>query len=96
MIRKNVAKKIKNRFIEISELPEELLTGYSKMVLLGDKEFLIENSHGIIEYDNNKIRVNTLSGIIEVLGEKLIINEISSKELLVKGKIKNIGIENNS
>ncbi len=93
-MKRNISKKIKNRFVEITELPEELLTGYSKMVLLGDKEFLIENVKGIIEYDNTKIRVNTLSGEIQVSGQKLIINEITKDELLIKGKIKNINIEN--
>ena len=94
MKRKNVSKRIKNKFLEISDLSEELTMGYSKMVLLGNKEFLIENSKGIIEYENSRIRLNTLSGEIEVKGENLTIDEISAGDLLVKGKIKAVLIGN--
>jgi len=95
MKKKNVSQRIKNKFLEISDLSEELTKGYSKMILLGNKEFLIENNRGIIEYENSKIRVNTVSGEITVEGENLIINEMGEGELLVKGKIKAIIIENN-
>jgi len=94
MKRKNVSKRIKNKFLEISDLSEELTKGLSKMVLLGNKEFLIENYKGIVEYENHRIRVNTTSGEISIEGENLIINEIEDDELLVKGKIKAILIEN--
>ena len=96
MIKRNVSQRIKNKFLEISDLSEELTKGYSKMVLLGNKEFLIENSRGIIEYENNKIRVNTVNGEINVEGENLIINEMGEGELLVTGKIKSILLENNN
>jgi len=93
MRRKNVSQRIKNKFLEISDLSEELTKGYSKMVLLGNKEFLIENNKGIIEYENNKVRINTISGEIIVEGENLTINEISDGELIVNGKIKAILLE---
>lgn len=96
MKKRNVSQRIKNKFLEISDLSEELTKGYSKMVLLGNKEFLIENSRGIIEYENNKIRVNTVNGEINVEGENLIINEMGEGELLVTGKIKSILLENNN
>jgi len=96
MKKRNVSQRIKNKFLEISDLSEELTKGYSKMVLLGNKEFLIENSKGIIEYENNKIRVNTVNGEINVEGENLIINEMGEGELLVTGKIKSILLENNN
>ena len=93
MRKRNVSEKIKNKFLEISDLSEELTKGYSKMVLLGNKEFLIENSKGIIEYENNKIRVNTINGEIKVEGENLIINEMGEGEILVKGLIKLIVLD---
>ena len=94
MRKRNVSQRIKNKFLEITDLSEELTKGYSKMVLLGDKEFLIENSKGIIEYENSKIRVNTINGEIYVEGNDLIINEMGDGELLVKGKIKSILLDN--
>lgn len=96
MKKRSVSQRIKNKFLEISDFSEELTKGYSKMVLLGKKEFLIENAKGIIEYENNKIRVNTLNGEINIEGENLVINEMGEGELLVRGKIKSILLENDN
>jgi sporulation protein YqfC len=90
---KEVSNKIKRRFAEISDLPEELTLGLSKMVFIGNNEFWIENYKGIIEYENNKIRLGTIIGNISVEGENLNIEEISEVELIVRGKIKRIEFE---
>ena len=95
MKRKNrkVAKRIKQKINDIADLPKEISLDYSRMVLLGNKEFVIENYKGIVEYDNNIIRLNTLSGIISIEGNGLVINEISDDDVSVEGEIKLIGIE---
>lgn len=87
------SKKIKNRFNEITDISEELTMGLSKIVILGAQECLIENYKGIIQYENEKIRLKTISGIVMVEGEKLHINEIGEGEMLVKGKITNVVLE---
>lgn len=91
--KKKVADKLKKKFVEIGDLPQELVTSYSRMVLLGNNEFTIENYSGIIEYEVNKIRLRSASGIISVSGESLSINELDNEELCIKGKIRNIEIE---
>ena len=93
--KKRISNNLKKRFTELSDLPQELITNYSRMVLLGDKEFLIENYSGIIEYEMHKIRLRSASGIIQVLGDNLTINELDNEELLVKGIIRGIEIEGN-
>ena len=91
--KKKAASDLKKKFAEIGDLPKELVTSYSRMVLLGSNEFTIENYSGIIEYEVNKIRLRSASGIISVLGEGLIINDMDSDELFIKGKIRSIEIE---
>jgi len=91
--KQKVAKRIKQKFNDIADLPKEISLDYSRMVLLGNKEFVIENYKGIVEYDNNIIRLNTLSGIISIEGNGLVINEISDDDVSVEGIIKLIGIE---
>jgi len=93
--KKRAVGNLKKRFTELSDLPQELVTDYSRMVLLGDKEFLIENYSGIIEYEMHKIRLRSASGIIQVCGDNLTINELDNEELLVKGIIRGIEIEGN-
>ena len=91
--KKKVANELKRRFAEIGDLPKELVTSYSRMVLLGNNEFTIENYSGIIEYEMNKIRLRSASGIISVVGEGLVINELDNEELFIRGKIRSIDIE---
>lgn len=91
--KKRVADELKRRFAEIGDLPKELVTSYSRMVLIGNNEFTIENYNGIIEYELNKIRLRSASGVICVVGEGLVINELDSEDLFIKGKIRSIEIE---
>ena len=87
------SKRLKNRFSEISDISEELTMGLAKVVILGNQECLIENYNGIIQYENEKIRLKTRSGIVMIEGNNLHINEIGEGEMLIKGKITNLMLE---
>ena len=88
-----ISKKIRNRFNEITDISEELTMGLPKISLLGNKECLIENCKGIIQYENEKIRLKTTIGEASVEGKSLHINEIGEGELLIKGQILNLRLE---
>lgn len=79
---------LKNRVTELLDLPKEVVLNVPKLTLLGDEELVIENYKGIIEYDIQKVRVNTGLGVIKIIGERLIIKEITSEDIMVNGKIK--------
>jgi sporulation protein YqfC len=79
--------KIKEKVTEILELPKEVVLNIPKITMFGCKDILIENYKGIIEYNNEKIRVNTGSGIIKIIGNNLNIREITSEDILVNGII---------
>ena len=84
---------LKRRFTELSDLPRELIGSSSRMVLMGNSEFMIENYDGILEYEECKIRLSTKVGIISVLGNRLAIDELDNENLMVRGKIESISIE---
>lgn len=90
---KRAAGLLKKRFTELSDLPRELISGSFRMVLIGNSEFVIENYDGIIEYEEEKIRLSTKMGIISVFGNRLIIDELDDENLMVRGKIESISIE---
>ena len=69
------------------ELPKEVVMDLPKITMFGDRNLLVENYKGIIEYDDNKIRINTGKGIIKVTGEKLVIMEITQEDLMIDGDI---------
>ena len=78
---------LKERVTEILELPKEIVLNMPKMTLLGSRNLIIENYKGIIEYEENKIRINTGIGIIKIKGEGLSIKEITSEEVMIDGNI---------
>lgn len=78
---------LKEKMAELLELPKEIVLDLPKITMFGDKNLIVENYKGIIEYDNNRIRVNTGKGIIMVSGDRLVIKEITSEDLMIEGEI---------
>lgn len=83
-------KTVKEKFLDVMELPLELLSDESRITLFGNKNLLIENYKGIIEYDENIIR---LVNHINVLGCQLKVEEINTDEIFITGEILNIEFE---
>jgi sporulation protein YqfC len=81
---------LKSRVTELLDLPKEVVLNIPKLTLLGDGELVIENYKGVIEYDTERVRVNTGSGVIKITGERLMIKEITSEDIMVNGKIKSL------
>ena len=78
---------------EILEIPVELSTNNTKLTVLGLERLLIENYKGILEYQDYFIRVNTYIGIININGFNLNLEEMTTDDLLVTGRIENIDFE---
>ena len=78
---------------EILEIPVELSTNNPKITIVGFERLLIENYKGILEYQDYFVRVNTYIGIININGFNLQLEEMTSGDLLVIGKIENVDFE---
>jgi sporulation protein YqfC len=87
------AKKVKEKFNQILELPKELLLDLPRITVLGNEQILIENYKGITEYEENMVRLNNC---INIFGHKLNVEEITSDEILIVGKILSIEFEDES
>lgn len=86
-------KKRANKLNEILEIPVELSTNNPKLTITGFERLLIENYRGILEYQEYFVRVNTHIGIININGFNLNLEEMTSDDLLVTGKIEGIDFE---
>lgn len=84
-------RRIKEKFLDMMELPKELLKDVSRITLLGNEDILVENYKGIIEYEENIIRLN--NGI-NVFGTNLNVEEITEADIFITGKINNVEFEN--
>ncbi|WP_010244052.1 sporulation protein YqfC [Acetivibrio cellulolyticus] len=81
---------LKEKMSELFEIPKDIVLNVPKLTMIGNGDLLIENFKGIIEYDDDRIRINTNSGIIKISGTRLGIKEITSEDLMVNGEISSL------
>lgn len=86
------AKRI-NRINKLLEIPEEISSNEPKITIMGFNQMLIENYKGILEYQEFFIRINTYTGIININGFQLSLNEMTGDDIMVTGKIDSIDFE---
>lgn len=87
MKRKNGLKKdISSAF----EIPEEVVLDMPFISLRGSSEAVVENYKGIIEYNSDKIRINTTVGILKFTGNKMTIKCLDLNNIIITGCISQI------
>jgi len=82
-----------SRLDEILEIPSELSTNNPKITILGFEKVYIENHKGILEYQDFFIRLNTYIGIININGFNLKLEEMTTDDILVIGRIDSVDFE---
>ena len=83
-------KKAKEKFLDLMDMPVELLSNTYRITMVGKESILIEKYNLILEYDENIIR--TSCGVT-IQGTELNIEEISDNEIFVTGNLLNIELE---
>ncbi|MGE5614877.1 MAG: sporulation protein YqfC [Bacillota bacterium] len=84
----NVRRKtMREKFMELLELPKELVLDIPKITVVGKGDMMIENYKGVIEYNSDRIRVNTGIGTLKITGAGLFIREITSEDIIISGGI---------
>ena len=75
-------------------IPPEIGSDAPRMILSGREELLIEQHGGLFSYDSRCIRIRTKRGIATVQGEDLVIEYFGLQDLLIRGKIHALSLEN--
>jgi sporulation protein YqfC len=78
---------MKKAITEFLKLPKEIALNLPLLTVIGNEEVLIENYKGLIEYAEEKIRLNSSCGVIKVSGKKLEIKQITDENLKISGTI---------
>ena len=91
--RKNIKSKRANKFNKLLEMPEEIISNEPKVTIMGFNQMLIENYKGILEYQEFFIRINTYTGIININGFQMSLNEMTGDDIMVTGKIDSVDFE---
>ncbi len=84
---------MKSRINKVLEVPDEVALKVPKLTILKFEEVLIENYKGILEYQDFFVRIQTYIGIININGFELSLEEMTTDDVIVKGKIESIDFE---
>ena len=91
-IKKN--QEVKKSLAEILELPKDIILDIPKITMVGNLQLYIENHKGIIEYTTNRIRINTKSGSLRIIGKNLLLKNIVVEEIVIVGEIQQVEFTN--
>ncbi len=84
------ANHFRENLVEQLELPKDLMLGAALVSVTGQREMLIENYKGILEYENHVIRVQTKDCRIKISGAHLVIAYYTNEEMKITGYIESI------
>ena len=87
---KSRSKGIKESISELLELPKDIVLDLPRITLVGNLQLYVENHKGLIEYSNQRIRINTKSGIMRIIGKNLTIKTVIAEEIIIVGVIEHI------
>ncbi len=85
---------IREKFTEMLELPKELILNTPRMTMVGNRDIMIENHKGILEFGCERVRINTGTGTVKISGSGLLIKEITSEDIIISGSIDSIEFPN--
>lgn len=86
-------KKVKQNIVDSMELPKDLMYGSVIVTVTGNGEALIENYRGILEFNGERIRIQTKHCRVELRGKHLLIEYYTNDEMKIKGFIQEIVYE---
>jgi len=87
---KKAEKLVTGKLTAALELPKEVIMNLPLITLIGKEDMTIENYKGVLEYSEERIRINTSAGVIRVEGKKLLLKQITSDNIGVVGNIMKI------
>ena len=73
-----------------ADVPQELIFGWPRSVLLGDQKLIIEQHQGIFACGEHEIILKTLCGLLVITGQCLSMSRYDRDGLVVFGKIEKL------
>lgn len=88
----NQHNKVLHRFKNLIDLNNQSLPGTPVVEILGNRRVLIENHHGVAEYEKTRIVILVKLGKIVVSGNDLEICHMSQYQLVIAGCIDSVSV----
>lgn len=78
------------KIAKLLDIPLDTVIDWPRVTLSANRSLVVQNHHGVIEYDQNIVRINTKLGELEVKGTGLSLVSAVKEEISVEGKITQI------
>ncbi len=85
---------VTERITDELELPKNVMPGVVHIELNGNREAVVDGCRGVLEYDENVIKLNTGKLVVRFSGSCLMIKTLSLNQALVCGNIMTIDFTN--
>lgn len=73
-----------------ADIPQELVLGWPRSVLLGDEKLIVEQHQGIYACTETEIILKTLCGLLVISGRQLSLSRYDGDGLVVLGRIEKL------
>lgn len=77
-------------FAEVSDLPEDIVTGLPRITLIGRSHLSVENHNGVVSFTENKLILALQQGTLTVTGKEFILEGIAEGQISLHGMIQGI------
>ena len=77
-------------FCRRADIPQELVLGWLRSVLLGDEKLIVEQHQGVYAFTDQEIILKTSCGHLVITGEKLSMSRYDRDGLVVFGRIEKL------
>ena len=77
----------------IFDIPEDIVLDLPRTTMLGNRQVLVENHKGIIEYNESLIRIKLSQGELIIAGSDLMLGNLQVEQILIEGVIAEIKYE---
>lgn len=89
---KKIRQKLKQLTVTHLDLPKDVVMNLPRMTIVGLYQIYIENYQSVIQFTEEYLHLKLTNKQLKITGEKLVIRQIWTEEILVEGIIKEIKI----
>lgn len=82
-----LSRKIRKWAVEALDLPGDLVFDLPRLTMIGNKQLLIENHHGLVHFSPEEMHLELKQGLLKVEGAELVIKAIMPEEIVIEGRI---------
>lgn len=90
MTKKNWRTKLKQWFVNVSDLPADVVMDLPRIMMVGQLHIYIENHKGVLSFSNEELRLSMSQGQLLIRGQEFVLKTILPEEILLEGRIDDV------